>query len=81
MELLLSYLYLMKTEGEVTQQELLKKSSASPAQLKGLIDKSILFAHKRSMDRLPSLPKDIVIDFTLSAAQQQALDEIIKGIY
>ncbi|HWJ28298.1 MAG TPA: hypothetical protein VNS32_17265, partial [Flavisolibacter sp.] len=39
MELLLSYLHLMKTQGEVTKIELLKKSGASDAQLKGLIEK------------------------------------------
>ena len=42
MELLLSYLHLMKTKGEVTKSELLKKSSATDAQLKGLVDKNIL---------------------------------------
>ena len=36
MELLLSYLHFVKTEGEVTKSELLKKSNASDAQLKGL---------------------------------------------
>ena len=36
MELLLSYLHLVKTEGEVTKSELLKKSGATDAQLKGL---------------------------------------------
>ncbi len=79
MELLLAYLHLMKTEGEVLQQELLKKSNASPVQLKGLIDKSVLLAHRRSMDRLPSLPKDVVIDFSLSIAQQQALNEVVHS--
>jgi primosomal protein N' (replication factor Y) len=39
MELLLAYLHLMKTQGEVTKSELLKKSDASDAQLKGLVDK------------------------------------------
>lgn len=34
-ELLLSYLHLIKTEGEVTQTKLLKKANATPAQLKG----------------------------------------------
>ena len=42
MELLLSFLHLIKTQGEVSQHELLKKSGASVAQLKGLIDKNIL---------------------------------------
>src|SRR5687768_13809987 len=40
MELLLSYLHLMKTVGQVTKTELLKKSTASDAQLKGLVEKN-----------------------------------------
>lgn len=75
-ELLLSYLHLMKTEGEVTQQDLLKKSNASVVQLKGLIDKQILVAEKRSVNRMHSLPKDIKIDFELTAGQQRATNEI-----
>ena len=57
MELLLSYLHFIKTIGEVTKSELLKKSGASDAQLKGLVDKNILFVEKRSVDRLQYLPK------------------------
>ncbi|MBS1670307.1 MAG: primosomal protein N' [Bacteroidetes bacterium] len=76
MELLLAYLHLIKTEGEVTQSALLKKSNASAAQLKGLIDKQIVFAEKRSIDRLKLLPKNISIDFVLSTAQQNALIKI-----
>jgi primosomal protein N' (replication factor Y) len=76
MELLLSYLHLMKTEGEVTKQNLLKKSGASDAQLKGLIEKNILRTEKRQVDRIQYLPKDVKIDFELSPAQQKALEEI-----
>lgn len=76
MELLLSYLHLIKEDGEVTQASLLKKSNASAAQLKGLLDKNILLAEKRSINRIQSLPKNIHIDFTLSSAQQTALTEI-----
>lgn len=76
LELLLSYLHLLKTEGTVTQAALLKKASASTAQLRGLIDKNILTIDKRSINRLPSLPKDIAIDFALSEAQQRALEQI-----
>lgn len=78
MELLLAYLHLTKTEGEVTQQQLLKKSNATAAQLKGLIDKKILIAEKRSTDRIKGLPKDTMIDFEFSAAQQQATNDILK---
>lgn len=76
MELLLSYLHLVKTEGEVTQPQLLKKSNASAAQLKGLCDKGILLVEKRATDRIRQLPKNIQIDFTLSDIQAVALQEI-----
>jgi primosomal protein N' (replication factor Y) len=76
MELLLSYLHLMRTEGEVSKTELLKKSNATDAQLKGLIEKNIVRAEKRSIDRLHYLPKDVNIDFTLSAAQAEALHKV-----
>jgi len=76
MELLLSYLHLSKTEGEVTQAQLLKKSNASTAQLKGLVDKKILIQEKRNTDRIKTIPKDTSIDFTLSKAQQTALTAV-----
>ncbi len=73
---MLSYLFLIKTEGEVTKTELLKKSGATDAQLKGLVDKKILWTEKRNVDRLHYLPKDIKVDFELSPAQEKALAEI-----
>ncbi len=76
MELLLSFLHLLKTEGEVSQKELLKKSGATAAQLKGLTDKNILLAQKRNIDRLKSLPKKMELSFELNEAQQRALKEI-----
>jgi primosomal protein N' (replication factor Y) len=76
MELLLSYLHLQKTEGEVTKPELLKKSGASEAQLKGLADKNILVLQKRNVDRINYLPKNVVIDFDLTAAQENALNQL-----
>lgn len=76
MELLLSYLHLIKTIGEVTKAELLKKSGASDAQLKGLVDKNILIVERRSVDRLQYLAKNIRIDFELSTLQQEAFEKI-----
>ena len=79
MELLLSYLHLMKAEGEVTKSQLLKKSGASDAQLKALIEKKILFAETRKVDRLRYLPRNVNIDFELTPAQLSsfnALNEI-----
>jgi primosomal protein N' (replication factor Y) len=76
MELLLAYLHLMKTEGEVTKPNLLKKSNSTDAQLKGLIEKNILWIEKREVDRLKYLPRNIDIDFELSIAQKNALEQI-----
>ncbi|MEO5591569.1 MAG: primosomal protein N' [Chitinophagaceae bacterium] len=79
MELLLAFLHISKTDGEVTQTELLKKSGASAAQLKGLTDKNVLIVEKRSVDRLKQLPKNINIDFVLSIAQETALQQVRSG--
>lgn len=72
MELLLSYLHLSKTEGDVSRSALLKKSHASEAQLKGLVEKDILLVEKRDVERVHYGPKDIQVNFDLSPAQQQA---------
>lgn len=76
MELLLSFLHLIKTQGEVSQTELLKKSGASASQLKGLIDKNVLFAEKKSIDRLKSIPKKSDTSFELNDSQKKILEEI-----
>ncbi|ANI88553.1 primosomal protein N' [Arachidicoccus ginsenosidimutans] len=80
MELLLAFLHLQKTEGDVVQKELLKKSGATVAQLKALINKKILSAEKRAITRLQSFPKEVNIDFNLSAAQEKSFSEI-KNIF
>jgi len=78
MELLLAYLHIQKTESEVTQSALLKKSGASAAQLKGLTDKNILRIESRAVDRIKYLPGNVDIDFTFSDAQQICSDEIAQ---
>lgn len=76
MELLLSFLHYLRTEGEVSQTRLLKKSGASAAQLKGLVDKNILFIQRRSVDRVKSLPKKMEMAFEFNDAQAKAYAEI-----
>lgn len=80
MELLLSYLHLLKTEGEVVKSLLLKKSGASDAQLKGLVEKNIVRTEKRTIDRIKYLPKNVQIDFELTAAQLKAFEEVKKRL-
>ena len=76
MELLLAFLHLIKTEGEVSQTSLLKKSGATASQLKALTDKKILLIEKRNVDRLRSLPKKMDVSFELNDSQKKALGEI-----
>ncbi|MGZ5189822.1 MAG: replication restart helicase PriA [Flavisolibacter sp.] len=80
MELLLSYLHFMKTQGEVIKSDLLKKSDASDAQLKGLVDKGILRIEKRSVDRMQYAPKDVVVDFNLTPSQQTAYTTLLESL-
>jgi primosomal protein N' (replication factor Y) len=79
MELLLAYLHLEKLDGEVLQTELLKKSGATAAQLKGLVDKNILRVEKRTVDRIKTVAGNVVVDFEFSAAQQEASDAVAKS--
>jgi primosomal protein N' (replication factor Y) len=80
MELLLAYLHLQKTAGDVIQSELLKKSGASLAQLKGLTEKNILIVEKRAVDRIKTLPKNVEIDFEFSTAQQETSDKVANAL-
>lgn len=76
MELLLSFLHFVRTEGEVSQKQLLKKAGATTGQLRGLVDKNILFIEKRNINRIKSLPKKMDISFELNEAQEKSLNEI-----
>ncbi|MFM2233285.1 MAG: hypothetical protein RJB31_1986, partial [Bacteroidota bacterium] len=80
LELLLAFLHLQKTEGEVKQPALLKKADASSAQLKGLVEKKILVISKQSVDRLQLQSKQVKIDFTLSPVQTLAHEKLVKAL-
>jgi primosomal protein N' (replication factor Y) len=79
--LLLSFLHYDKTEGAATQKSILEKSGASHAQLKALIDKGILIAEKRKIDRL-AVSKALGNQslHTLSDHQQKAFDSILEQL-
>lgn len=62
----------------VKVQELLLDAKASPAVLKGLVDRGILVQEKKVIDRI-TIPDHIInIDFTLSLPQHKALNAV-KG--
>ena len=74
LDLLLAFLHYQKTEGIVQQKAILEKSGASAAQLKGLIEKGVLIATKRKVDRLNTGVLSGDANFhSLSAKQNQAL--------
>ncbi len=76
LDLLLAFLHYSRTEGSVQKTALLKKAGASPAVLQGLVTKEVLQQHKREVDRIPGLPKQIELSFTLNNGQQLALQEL-----
>jgi primosomal protein N' (replication factor Y) len=76
MDLLLAYLHLEKTEGDVTQTELLKKAGTTTTVLKGLVDKHILEVESRHVGRLQHGTPIVQVDFELSQAQETALSQI-----
>ncbi|MFN5985480.1 MAG: primosomal protein N', partial [Chitinophagaceae bacterium] len=69
LQLLLAYLHLLKTEGTVLQKDLLQKANANHAQLKGLIEKGILVAEKRKVERVNS--QHIASDDTIQLSDVQ----------
>ncbi len=77
LDLLLAFLHFQKTEGEVQQKSILEKANATHAQLKALIDKGILVAEKRKIDRLATDTNTGNSSLhSLSEKQQAALESI-----
>jgi primosomal protein N' (replication factor Y) (superfamily II helicase) len=77
--LLLSFLHIKQHEGEVTKRQLLEKSDATEAQLKGLVDKNILVVEKKPVDRVLTGVQPIAENIQFSAAQQQAYDAVVNA--
>lgn len=77
LELLLSYLHLEQTESFVRKSDLLKKSNASDAQLKGLVQKGILIVEKQVVDRISYPAEDINVDTDFTPAQTEAYQQLV----
>ena len=77
LDLLLAFLHFEKTEGSVQQKSILEKANATHAQLKALIDKGILVAEKRKIDRLATDPNTgNTALHSLSEKQKEALTSV-----
>ncbi|HUX85123.1 MAG TPA: DEAD/DEAH box helicase, partial [Chitinophagaceae bacterium] len=66
LQLLMAYIHLSHTQGDVRQADLLEKSGSGYAQLRSLLDKGILVQEKRRVDRLPAgtFPNSGPLDLT-----------------
>lgn len=76
LDALLAYLKLAKGDAYIPKQQLLEESGCGQAALKALIDKAIFSVDKRPVSRLAIEADEFEINFTLSAAQQKAMDDI-----
>jgi primosomal protein N' (replication factor Y) len=74
--LLLAYFELSQRHKEVSLSTLLKRTGATTAQLNALIEKEMLVAYKKQVDRIEQTPVIHSIEFTLTAAQEKAFIQI-----
>ncbi len=74
---ILTYLHLFQTGKVVSQSDLLKKSLATPAQLKYLVEKEIFTVKKLEVDRVQFDIVDVLVENVLSDLQQEAYEKVI----
>ncbi len=80
MEMLLAFLHFSKTQGEVKQADLLKKSGGTTTQLNALVSRGILFVESRRVDRIPVSHGEMNVEFSLTSQQESALDNLKRGL-
>jgi primosomal protein N' (replication factor Y) len=79
LQLLLSYLHLVRSQSVVSQKELLSDSKSSSAQLNALVNKGIFYVKRMDVDRVRFEQPVDVKENKLSPLQQQAYHEINDG--
>jgi primosomal protein N' (replication factor Y) len=76
LQLLMAFIHLRHTLGEVRQNELLEKSTSGYGQLKGLLDKHILVLERRRVDRIPASMSVQIADTPLTDDQLSCYEKI-----
>ncbi|MFM6975995.1 MAG: DEAD/DEAH box helicase, partial [Sphingobacteriaceae bacterium] len=76
LDLVLSYIQLLKTQPEISKSELLEASGAGAAAIKALIDKEVFTAFDKEVSRLKKYEEDLSPDFVLNDRQAEALESI-----
>ncbi|NDF98883.1 MAG: primosomal protein N', partial [Chitinophagia bacterium] len=73
---LMAYLELRQRSTAVSLSALLTRTGATTAQVNALVEKEIVVTYKKQVDRIEHLPVIHALDFTLTAAQQNAFIQI-----
>lgn len=76
LELLLAFIHLYRTTGTVRQKDLLEKSGATAAQLKGLLDKGVLQVQRLTVDRVYMGKATPTVEVEMNAEQAGCLQDI-----
>ncbi|MEO8794952.1 MAG: primosomal protein N' [Daejeonella sp.] len=78
LEGLLGYLKLERQQSEISKAELLEASGCGAAAMKALLDKEIFIQEDKVVSRISLEEEDLLPDFKLNEAQQEALNSINK---
>lgn len=75
-ETLMAYIQLSKELPEVSRKALVERSKANTSVVKTLVDKGVFELYKKEISRLNNYEGDVMGNFQLSQAQEQALTEV-----
>jgi len=76
LDLLLAFLRIHPTQAPIERSVLIQEADSSPAVLQALIEKNILQAVKRKVDRIERSASFLDVDFSLNEQQLLAIDSI-----
>ncbi|POY35511.1 primosomal protein N' [Solitalea longa] len=79
-DLLMVYLRLSKMQPSITKKQLMEESGSSPAAFNALVEKDIFRLEKKEVSRFSEPEIELIKNYTLSAAQQTAFEEISEGL-
>ncbi len=80
LDLILSYIQLLKNQPEISKAELLEASGSSPAAIKALIEKEVLQPYQKEVSRLKEYDEELLLNFTLNDKQTEALQSLNKQL-
>ena len=76
LDALLAYLHLSRNTPQVSRQALLEQGGSGQAAIKALLDKGVFVAEKRPVSRLSDSDEAMLLNFSLTEAQQMAFESL-----